>query len=156
MHAESDRSVYESPLAFNVERVGAAAMYCSDGRYGEQFDDLLHNVLQLPRYDRMALPGGPACLAGRFGSFFEEQGTAQQVEFLIRSHELRRVVLIAHQDCGHYLQRLRISPDQVEPRQHEDLAAAARRIRSFGCDVQVEAFFARKVGNRVCFEPVEC
>ena len=37
----------------------AAAVYCSDGRFGEHVDDFLHNALKLPRYDRLAVPGVP-------------------------------------------------------------------------------------------------
>ena len=34
--------------------------YCSDGRWGEAFDEFCHAGLGLPRYDRFAVPGGPA------------------------------------------------------------------------------------------------
>ena len=90
---------YESRIPFDAERIGAAAVYCSDGRFGDQIDDLLHNGLKLPRYDRVAIPGGPACFLSHFRFFFEEQAAAAHLEFLIRSHELERVVLIAHQEC---------------------------------------------------------
>ncbi len=55
---------YESPVRYEQARIHAAALYCSDGRMGEHFDDFLHNGLSLPRYHRVSLPGGPACLAG--------------------------------------------------------------------------------------------
>ena len=31
--------VYDSSFPFDENRIGAAAVYCSDGRFGEQFDD---------------------------------------------------------------------------------------------------------------------
>jgi hypothetical protein len=43
-----EQATYHSPIPFNSERIRAAAVYCSDGRYGEQFDDFLHNALGLP------------------------------------------------------------------------------------------------------------
>src|SRR5258708_36282290 len=55
---------YRSSIPYDTERIGAAAVYCSDGRFGEQVDDLIFNALNLPRYDRLAIPGGAACLAG--------------------------------------------------------------------------------------------
>ena len=66
MSTREKSPVFGSSEQFDENRVGAAAVYCSDGRYGEHFDGFLHNALKLPRYDRLALPGGAACLAGHF------------------------------------------------------------------------------------------
>src|SRR5437773_11960826 len=92
--------VYTSHVPFDENRVGAAAVYCSDGRYGEQMDDFLHAGLGLPRYDRVACPGGAACLAGHLMVYHEKNAMEAQLSFLIKSHQLRRVVLIAHEGCG--------------------------------------------------------
>src|SRR5208283_2204549 len=43
-----DSTVYESSVRFDENRIRAAALYCSDGRFGEQIDDFLHNGLKLP------------------------------------------------------------------------------------------------------------
>lgn len=60
-----ENAFFESSVGFDSNRIRAAAVYCSDGRFGEQFDDLLHNKLPLPRYDRLAVPGdGPAAEPG--------------------------------------------------------------------------------------------
>ena len=98
MDQPDDRTVHESPARFDENRVRAAAVYCSDGRFGEHFDDFLHTALKLPRYDRLAVPGGAACLAGHFLAFREEEGMLEQLRFLVKVHGLERLVLIAHQD----------------------------------------------------------
>ncbi len=36
---------YESTVPYEGTRIHAAAIYCSDGRVGEQFDDFLQNGL---------------------------------------------------------------------------------------------------------------
>jgi hypothetical protein len=36
----------------------------------------------------------------------EEQGVVDELHFLVEAHELRRVVLIAHQSCAFYAARL--------------------------------------------------
>ena len=64
--ARMTATVYKSSAPFDESRIRAAAVYCSDGRFGEQFDDFLHNGLKLPRCDRLAVPGGAASLAGHF------------------------------------------------------------------------------------------
>ena len=155
MPYEQDATVYESVMAYDPARIGAAAVYCSDGRFGEQFDDFLHNALKLPRYDRLAVPGGAACLADHFATYREGDAVAAQLEFLITVHDLRRVVLIAHEGCAFYTERLRISPIAVTEKQREDLAKAVERVKQLGRQVVVEAYFARLEGSRIVFERVE-
>ncbi len=146
---------YTSHVPFDDGRIRAAAVYCSDGRFGEQFDELMKVSLQLPRYDRLAVPGGAACLARHFVSFREEEAATEQLRFLIDVHGLQRVVLIAHQDCAFYTQRLRISPLQLETQQHDDLSKAVKRVQSLGPNLRVDAFFARRSTQQaVSFEPV--
>src|SRR6202042_3386025 len=87
---------YTSDIPFDHDRIGAAAVYCSDGRYGDQMDDFLHLSLGLPRYDRVAIPGGAASLA------HHPRALDRQLRFLVEAHALTRVVMIAHQDCGFY------------------------------------------------------
>ena len=144
MSDREDHVIHQSPARFDENRIRAAAVYCSDGRFGEHFDDFLHNSLKLPRYDRLAAPGGAACLAGRFLAFREEEGLAEQLRFLIRTHRLERVVLIAHENCGFYTERLHVSPQNIETQQREDMQTAIKRIGSFASGLVVESFFARK------------
>ena len=93
---------FTSSVPFVHERVGAAAIYCSDGRYGEQMDEFLHTCLGLPHYDRVAIPGGAACLAGHMLAMRERSALDRQLKFLVEGHGLSRVVMIAHQDCVFY------------------------------------------------------
>jgi hypothetical protein len=146
---------FTSRAPFDDGRIRAAAVYCSDGRFGEQFDDLMKNSLRLPRYDRLAVPGGAACLARHFATFREEEGVAEQLRFLIDVHGLQRVVLIAHQDCAFYTKRLKISPLQLKTQQHDDLGKAVKRVQSLGPNLRIDAFFARRNSNQtVSFEIV--
>jgi hypothetical protein len=155
MEAEQNLPHYESSVPFDANRIRAAAVYCSDGRFGEQCDDLLHNALRLPRYDRLAVPGGAACLASHFATYREEEGVMEQLRFLVRAHGLERVVLIAHEHCAFYADRLRVSPLQIESQQREDIKKAVRRVRSLSHSLKVSAFFARKRWNdRIRFERV--
>ena len=128
-------------------------MYCSDGRVGEQMDGFLHEGLSLPRYDRLACPGGPAALAGRLMAFWECRGVEDQLRFLVRSHKLQQVVLIAHQGCVYYSGRLAIPARSLEAEQRKDLVQAAATVQRIGEDLRVLAYFARRVGDRVRFEP---
>lgn len=146
---------YESRVRYEQDRIHAAALYCSDGRVGEHFDDFLQNGLSLPRYDRVSLPGGPACLAGHPQAHLEEHGVVDELKFLLEVHKLNRVVLIAHQGCAFYSTRLDLKEPRLELVQRADLVRAAafvHRVTGLG---SIEAYFARLVNGAVQFEQVE-
>jgi len=145
---------YQSPLPYHTDRMHAAALYCSDGRVGEHFDDFLHNGLSLPRYDRLCLPGGPACLAGHPQTNLEEHGVADELQFLLQVHKLKRVVLIAHQGCAFYATRLELKEPRLELVQHADLVRAAAFVHRVTGLNEIEAYFARLTDGRMTFEPV--
>lgn len=145
---------YQSPLPYEPRRLRAAAIYCSDGRVGEHFDDFLHNGLGLPHYDRVALPGGPACLAGHPGAHVEQDGVARELRFLVEAHELQRVVLIAHQGCAFYRVQFGLPDGLLEGQQRADLALAAAKVRDITGIPRVDGWFLRLTEGRVSFEPV--
>jgi hypothetical protein len=145
---------YHSPVEYNQERIHAAAVYCSDGRVGEHFDDFLHNGLGLPRYDRVALPGGPARLAGYADALIDERAVLDELRFLADAHGLVRVILIQHEGCAFYQHRLGIDGDDLRPLQDADLAKAADAIRDATDLSQIEGYYAMLTAGGMCFRPV--
>ena len=144
-------AIYAATLPFDSNRVGAAAVYCADGRYGEQMDQFLHEGLGLPRYDRVAVPGGAGCLAGH--ATYERAALERQLRFLIEGHALTRIVLIAHFDCGFYKHSVRRRADRtIVQQQAIDLRKSADEIRLWYPHVQVEAYYANPAGGRVRFQ----
>jgi hypothetical protein len=145
---------YVSPLAYEGERIRAAAVYCSDGRIGDHVDDFLHNGLGLPRYDRLACPGGPVALAGRLAGFWECHGVEEQLRFLVRVHDVRQVVLVAHQPCAYYLRRLAVAEAALESEQRRDLEQASFAVQRAAPGIEVAAFLAWFEGGAVRFEKI--
>lgn len=151
----SSSTPYESRVPYERARIHAGAIYCSDGRIGEHFDDFLQNGLALPRYDRVALPGGPACLAGHAQAHVEQQGVVDELKFLVEVHGLKRLVLIAHEGCAFYSSRLELSDRRLELVQRADLVRAAAFLHRVTSIDRIDAYFARLADGRVRFEPVE-
>lgn len=145
---------YTSSLAYVSARSHAAAIYCSDGRVGEHFDDFVQNGLGIQRYDRVALPGGPACLAGHAQARLEEQGVVDELKFLIEAHKLSKIILIQHEGCAFYESRLKVRPQSIEQLQIADLARAANSIRYWTSLQEIEGYLARRTPAGVVFEPV--
>jgi hypothetical protein len=151
----SSAMTYQSPVRYDSSRTHAAALYCSDGRLGEHFDEFLQVGLSLPRYDRLCLPGGPACLAGHPQAHLEEQGVLDELKFLVEVHKLKRVVLISHQGCAFYASRLDLKEPRLELVQRADLVRAAAFVhRVTGLDA-IEAYHARLSEGKVSFESVQ-
>jgi hypothetical protein len=153
--ATSSKAAYRSTVPYERTRIHAAAIYCSDGRLGEHFDDFLQNGLKLPRYDRLALPGGPACLADHPEAHVQAQGVVEELRFLVEVHELRRVVLLAHEGCAFYVTRLSLADRRLELLQRADLVRAAASVRRVTSTDSVEAYFARYDEGKISFEAVE-
>jgi hypothetical protein len=147
--------VFTSMERWHGERIGALALYCSDGRWGEAFDEFCHRHLQIPRYDRWAVPGGPAWLAATDSAGHLYQSAHEQIDFLVRVHELERIVLITHFGCAHYGQRLHKSPRECLPAQAEDMRQAKGALRGWYPDVRVESYLAMRNGGLVSFHRLD-
>ncbi len=106
------------------------------------------------RYDRLAVPGGPACLSGALSVFWESHSAERQLDFLCHVHKLERLIMIAHEGCAFYLEWLKVKPEEFAARQMEDVKRAATRVRQTQPTLKVDAYVARRQDARVWFEPI--
>jgi hypothetical protein len=148
-------AAYHALERWHPERIGALALYCSDGRWGEAFDEFCHRHLQIPRYDRWAVPGGPAALAASGHDSALLRAARLQLDFLVQAHELERLVLITHYGCAWYGHRLQLSPDECLPAQAEDARRAATVLQEWYPGLRVEAYLAMRKYEWVSFHPLD-
>lgn len=146
--------VFESQTPYVEERIGAVAIYCSDGRIGDHIDDFLHQGLSLPRYDRLACPGGPVALSGRPTAYWESVALQAQLRFLIAAHNLQTVVLIAHEGCAYYRERLALPTSIIEEEQLIDLQRASEALARIGPELKYYKFLVRKRKGKLLFEHI--
>lgn len=104
-------------------------VHCSDHRYQVVLFEFLNKNLELNgNYELLALPGGPQCMT--LVEYMPKFSWAltKWVRHLVDSLELKRVVLVAHQDCGWYKQLPfhLFGLDNPRKRQEDDL----KRVRS--------------------------
>jgi len=102
------------------------------------------------------MPGGPALLDLTAASLSAVELVRGAASFLIRSHAIKRVVLVSHQGCGYYREKFRLdSTEFTERRQKVDLRAAARWIASNHAGVSVAGYHAHTVDQEIYFEAIE-
>ena len=152
---DSGIAAYQAMERWDPDRIGALALYCSDGRWGEAFDEFCHRHLRIPRYDRWAVPGGPACVAASAEDSVLLRAARIQLDFLVQAHDLERIVLITHYGCAWYGHRLGRPPVECLPAQTEDLQAAAATLRSWYPGLRVEAYVAMRNEERVSFHELD-
>jgi hypothetical protein len=145
---------FTSSWQWDEERIHAMALYCSDGRWGLAFDEFCQKHLRIPRYDRWAVPGGPAWLLSTGDETGFVQVARAQVDFLVQAHELQRIVLITHFGCAYYGQKLRLSPNACLSTQTADLKRAADKLREWYPEMRVENYLAMRSSSRLSFHRV--
>ena len=148
-------AVFTSMERWHPERIGALALYCSDGRWGEAFDEFCHRRLLIPRYDRWAVPGGPGVLVPRDNNRHFLQATREQLDFLVRVHELERIVLITHYGCAYYAGLLNRDADGCLPVQMEETLKAAETLRGWFPSIGVESYLAMRRHNCLSFHRLD-
>jgi len=124
---------------YDASHVPTIVVCCSDGRFIEATQDFLRSQ-GLGRHDLMAMPGGMA------EALYEREvpggalSGARATELLAHLHHTKKVILLAHADCGYYHQRLGASVPDV---QKKDLSRAADWLTEHIPNVKVDAYYMR-------------
>lgn len=142
-----------TPFGFDEEYADTLAIYCSDGRFAESIDWFIEHHLGVPKFDQMAMPGGPAWLSLDIDRVWEHEIARRHGGYLIRVHRIKRVIMIAHENCGFYRER-RVPQEQMKERQVADLQSAAQYLLRAFPYLTVDAYYVRGLPDAVDFEAV--
>ncbi|MBP1648696.1 MAG: hypothetical protein H6Q30_2141 [Bacteroidetes bacterium] len=135
-------------------RPRAIVIHCSDPRFQKAFDEFIREGLLLEEgeYIPLVISGGVASLSEPLKLPKEFKFMKERIElFLERYSELKRIVLINHEDCRHYeqlksvlgrlfLQRVR----SIGEKQTNDLKIVAKMLLGYAVPgLQIELYYAR-------------
>jgi hypothetical protein len=127
---------------------------CSDGRFTVEEDGVLSAIGITRPPDRQVIPGGAGALAG-VGNTDATTAHLSDLHFLISAHAIRRVVLVAHADCGVYASRYaHIASSMIFAYQLEDLVAVARKLVEDFPSLEVDCLYAMPVDGHVALVSV--
>ncbi len=150
--------MYQSRSEWREARSPTLVIACADGRWRDHIEDFVATALKVdPAYDLLMVPGGaePLALADLIPKDFSF--LRRRLEMLVRAHGTRRIILIAHENCGWYRER-KIGPFtvDVQARQIADLRRARGYMTDWFEGATVETYFARVDGTppRASFEAV--
>lgn len=145
----------KSKAAFDKHHPNALAIYCSDGRFTDAIEELVHG-LGHPRLDVLCMPGGPALLDLGSASFSALEAMRTSASFLIRAHKTKRVVLVSHEGCGYYKERYRFeTAEEILKQQTDDLRIAAQWLAGQHPDLTIATYLAKPEGGKITFEEIE-
>ncbi len=148
---------YQAAAKVNRSDADVLVVHCSDHRFQAGLHEFLNQGLGLnENYDLLVVPGGPQCLT--LVEYLPKFSWAiwKWFRFLVENHELRRIILIAHQDCGWYKPlplHLHASSDPRQ-RQEEDLRRVRHALKKDFPELSVELYYAGWDSNeRMTVEP---
>jgi carbonic anhydrase len=145
---------YTAKTPFHAEHPDALAIYCSDGRFTEAVEELVH-ASGHGRLDALTLPGGAALFEVTTADFSGLETMRRASSFLIEGHGIEAVFLVAHEGCGYYRARhAHADPKTILRQQVSDLRSAARWLLSTHAGLTVRLFLAAPDGARIVFRPM--
>jgi hypothetical protein len=148
------RPAFSATARYDAAHPNALALYCSDGRFTEPVEELLHS-LGHPRLDTLTMPGGPGLFNVWIAGMTDSTAIATSSKFLIEAHKIVRVIAIAHEGCGYYRKHLgQRPPAEMRKHQEDDLRVAARVLSGARSGLRVHGYYARVEQARVVFEHV--
>jgi carbonic anhydrase len=148
-------SPFTSDIDFDNSGVEALVVYCSDGRFAEQTEQFIHEQLGLIQYDKLVIPGGAGALVDHQPADAEAKTARGHLRFLVEAHQIKRLILIQHDDCGFYQHQLGVSAEDLSARQHEDAITITEALKELNPDLFVDIYIARIEGQKVRFALME-
>jgi len=160
-------SIVTKDLPFQATHPDVMAIYCSDGRFTEAVEQLVATLRRTGKagqavtdragVDTLTMPGGPGLLDSWTAHANHSSAVRESAAFLAKAHQIRHVILVAHEGCGHYKTRF---PDMIpadrKERQIADLRSATEFFLQLDSQIDVGAFYATvQAGTTIVFVPVK-
>jgi hypothetical protein len=150
--------VYTSQQVFEDKGSTVLVVACSSYVTLPYVREFLDQHLKLPEgtYNLLAVPGGPQFMA--LTEYLPKFAWVGQkwINFAIDKLQVRRIILISHQDCSWYaderfvpalLHKLGHHDQSPHDRQRDDLKATAASLRSSLHLSTIEAYFVEKAAD---------
>lgn len=109
----------------------AILVTCIDFRLQKYVEDFANKNLGEKSYDRVAWAGG----------VFDVEAVLNQIRLSKKLHDIQKVVLVNHEDCGAY------GKEGTPQRHAEDLKNAKAKIKQLYPEMQVDTYYLHLDGT---------
>jgi carbonic anhydrase len=109
----------------------ALVVHCMDYRLQKYLNDWLDKNIGSGNYDRVGIAGG----------VLDMDTVLRHIELAVRLHQIRKVVLINHEDCGAY------GSTGTFERHKRDLLEAERKILPLHTNLSIEKYYLTLNGD---------
>jgi hypothetical protein len=137
-------SSYTSATPWTNQFTSTLLIACSDGRFSAQLDNFCKEYLKVGSCDRFLAPGGIAGLQILSECFYADK---ERITLLVTHHAIRKIICVAHEDCGYYRDRYP-GVDDLFPRQLEDLRTVGESLHYWFRGMDVELVYASVTQDR--------
>lgn len=144
--ARAEAHAQDGHYTLVCEPTDTLVIYCSDHRFQQAFGDFGKDCIRPNKnFDLIAFPGATQMLA--FGETMPKLTNAllRPIKFLVEYHGIKRIVIIAHEDCGWYAnfvpQFFNII-GSMRDRQEKDMEHARRVLKELFPGVAVDLYYA--------------
>ena len=149
---------FQPRAKLHEQPASSLVVFCSDHRFQAGIQEFLSQGLRISEdCDLLVIPGGPQCLTlVEYLPKFSWAGW-RWTRFLVDAHDLKRLILIAHQDCGWYKTLPLHLHASAEPRerQEQDLRRVRQALKKDFPELTVELYYAGwDASDRITIERV--
>lgn len=139
----------------NQHKAQACALFCMDFRFKDATLKYLKEKLDLKDLDIIVLAGASKNLASPKEST-DYYFTIRQIEISIKLHEIDKIVLINHADCGAYGGMKKIGSYKKEKEvQIKDLLKSKKLLEKIFSNQKIILIYANLVNGEMQFERIE-
>lgn len=136
----------------NTHHCQALILLCIDFRFWQTTLEFVKNKLKIKSFDILALAGGAKSLASPTKKIYQ-QTVLGNIKISVDLHQIQKIILVNHQDCGAYggSQRFKSLKEEITFRQKE-LQKAKKFLSKIYPKLKVIKIFVFKIGINFRFK----
>jgi hypothetical protein len=134
----------------------AVVIHCGDPRFQRAFRNFIEEELGIRSYVPIIILGGVHAFGFKELRPKQYKVLFEQIKYLIKEKDIKRVVIINHEDCEWYgrfsswiMKRVPLPTKQVE-----DLRSAAEGLFEHFLNIDIETYYAELDGERIDFKRI--
>jgi carbonic anhydrase len=146
---KNKKAIAQCSYLFDGTITGNAAVFCSDERFIDESISFLKYSLNINSFDLIVTAGGPAFINTDSGALMDN------LKLLAQEHNIKRFILISHQDCKYYKKKYQNADDKViTASQLQDLRSAKIKLEKLFPGICTDTYFAFIEEGKILFKEI--